>query len=257
MSDLKVHVQDGVLRVTINRPHKRNALSRSLLGALRETFVAQAADESLHYAVLTGEGDQCFAAGGDLAEFDALRSRDDAGALFDAASAALDAVRAFPAPVVAALNGAALGGGAELALACDYRVAAAHARTGFVQATLAITTGFGGAVDLVAALGPARAMHALGTAGSWPADMARSLGLVDAIAAPDQPLDEAVAVFMQPFIDRPAHLVRALKRMTSTYRVASADQRDAERQGFVRTWTDAAHWDAVARMLAARREKET
>src|SRR5262249_10950112 len=127
-SDILVAAADGILRVEINRPDKRNALSGEVLRALSETFAAHSSDDSLRVAILRGAGDNCFAAGGDLRELSAITTREGAAAMATEAKAALDRVRDFPVPVVAALNGDAMGGGAELALACDFRIAAAHAR---------------------------------------------------------------------------------------------------------------------------------
>lgn len=243
----------GVLYVTINRPHKRNALNRATLDMLRGVFSEAARDPRLHAVVLTGAGDRSFAAGGDLREFDALRSEADARALFDHAAATLDAIRATPVPVIAALNGTALGGGAELAIACDYRIAAPHACVGFVQATLAITTGFSGGADLVALLGPARAMRLLAQAVVLDAEEARSLGLIDGVSADGQSLGDYAAQFAQPFVDRPAHVVRAVKRIAAgPRRATAASTRDEERAAFVATWTAPEHWAEAQKFLDRR-----
>jgi len=253
-SPVLTSVRGGVLHVTINRPDKRNALNRATLDALGETFADAAHAAELHAVVLSAAGDRSFAAGGDLREFDALRSDADAGALFDHAAAALDAIRAMPVPVIAALNGTALGGGAELAIACDYRVAAAHACIGFVQATLAITTGFSGAADLFALLGPARAMRVLAEARVLEASEALTLGLLDDVCAQDQPLDECVAQFVKPFVGRPPHVIRAMKQIAAAHRSAlSQATRAAERAAFVATWTAPAHWEQAQKFLDRQR----
>ena len=149
------------LQVTINRPDRRNALSLELLDRLGETFTRYAADTTLKCAVLTAAGDRCFAAGGDLRELAVVRSEADTLAMSRRARAALAAVRCFPVPVLAALNGHALGGGAELALACDLRVATPQTELGFLQAQLNVTTAWGGGIDLLALLGPARGLALL------------------------------------------------------------------------------------------------
>jgi enoyl-CoA hydratase len=246
--------RDGVLYVTINRPDKRNALNHATLATLRDVFSDAPCDMALRVVVLTGAGERSFAAGGDLREFDALRSEADAAALFDHAAATLDAIRATPVPVIAALNGTALGGGAELAMACDYRIAAPHAGLGFVQATLAITTGFSGGADLFALLGPARAMHVLAQAAVWSAQEARALGVIDGVCADGQALAECVAQFAQPFVDRPAHVVRAVKRIAAAHRRALwASTRDEERAAFIATWTAPEHWVQAQKFLDRRR----
>ena len=174
---------DGILRVTINRPEKRNALSRAVLDELGQVFAGHAADEALRVAVLTAAGSHSFAAGGDLRDLAAVRTREGAAAMATQARTALDAIRRFPVPVVAALNGVALGGGAELAVACDLRIAAAHAGIGFVQGQLNIATAWGGGIDLMRLLGPARGLAVLGRSEVLGAAQAHALGLVDAVAA--------------------------------------------------------------------------
>lgn len=127
---------DGVLRLTLARPEKRNALSDGLIAAIGATFAEWSTREDVSLAVLTGSGDKAFASGGDLKELDALRGEAEARAFAARTRAAFDHIRRFPVPVLAILNGDALGGGAELAMACDQRLALAHARIGFLQAKL-------------------------------------------------------------------------------------------------------------------------
>jgi enoyl-CoA hydratase len=247
-------VRNGILYVTINREEKRNALSRATLAALREAFAEAAHDTALHAVVLSGAGERSFAAGGDLREFDALRSDADARALFDHAATTLDAIRATSVPVIAALNGTALGGGAELAVACDYRLAARHAGIGFVQATLAITTGFGGAADLFALLGNARAMRVLAEAKVLAPHEAQEYGLVDEVCDEGQTLDALVARFVQPFAERSPHVIRGIKQLANAHRRAACQaMRDAERDAFAATWTAPEHWERAQKFLERRR----
>src|SRR5512139_3850350 len=131
MSNLLRAYERGVLRVTINRAEKRNALSREVLRELRAVFETHARQDDLKLAIVAGAGELAFSSGGDLDDLGQVRDEEAAVAFAADATAALDAVRLFPVPTIAALNGIALGGGAELALACDMRIAAAHARIGF------------------------------------------------------------------------------------------------------------------------------
>ncbi|MEP9356479.1 enoyl-CoA hydratase/isomerase family protein [Xanthobacter sp. KR7-65] len=251
---LQVAVTGARLDVTINRPQARNALSLETLHELQTVFTRFADAPDICAAVLTGAGDRAFAAGGDLKELNDRRSTAEAGALFDAGRAALDAVRSFPVPVVAALNGVALGGGAELALACDFRIAAAHARIGFVQAQLGLTTGFGGGADLNAALGPRRAMGLLLAAEPLAPAEAQRLGLLDAVAGEGESLAELVDRVVAPILGRPPALVRDLKAMALAARDPSwrAAFSTEERARFIRAWTSQEHWAAAERMLARR-----
>ncbi len=246
---------DGVLWLSIHRPERRNALSLDCLDALRDALLACDAHAELKLVVLRGSGDKAFAAGGDLQEFDALRSARDAEAIFDRAAAALDAVRACPVPVVAALNGVALGGGAELAMSCDYRIAAQHARIGFVQASLGITTGFGGGAAVLRRLGRAGAMRLLAQARLYSADEALQQGLVDRVCAPGQSLEDCVTEFAAPFLERAPHLVRAIKQLLGSA-APDAGQRAQERAAFAATWEHPLHWQLLAGMQQARMSKE-
>lgn len=241
------------LQVTINRPERRNALSLELLDRLGDAFTLHAADASLKCVVLTATGDRCFAAGGDLKELDAVRSEADTLAMSRRARAALDAVRRFPVPVIAALNGHALGGGAELAMACDLRVAAAQAELGFLQAQLNVTTAWGGGIDVLAQLGPARGLALLLEARRIPAGEALQLGLLQRVCGPHEALAECTDRLIAPLLQRPVQVLRAYKSLALEARLA-LHQRLAtvEERGFTTTWIHADHWAAAGQALAPR-----
>lgn len=248
MTALLVERQDAVLRLTINRPEKRNALSLALLDEIGATLTANATDAGIRCAVITASGDKCFAAGGDLQELDAIRSEADTRAMSRRGRAALDCVRAFPVPVVAALNGHALGGGAELAVACDLRVAAPHAEIGFLQAQLAVTTAWGGGIDLALTVGDRRALRILSTSARLEAARALDLGLVDWVCAPGQPLDTCLGSFLEPYLARTRNVLVGFKAASAALRrKVHADLAPVEEEQFVRSWTHPDHWDAVAK----------
>src|SRR3546814_594340 len=125
---------NGQIRLVINRPHKHNALSRSVLGELSRTVTQYGRDAGTRFIVLQGAGERYFAAGGDLVDLSSVRTREAARDMSVESRDALDAIRDCDVPVIAYLNGDAIGGGAELALACDMRVMAATARIGYLQA---------------------------------------------------------------------------------------------------------------------------
>lgn len=241
------------LQVTINRPERRNALSLELLDRLGETFTRFAADTSLKCAVLTATGDRCFAAGGDLKELDAVRSEAGTLAMSRRARTALDAVRRFPVPVIAALNGHALGGGAELAMACDLRVATSQTELGFLQAQLNVTTAWGGGIDLLALLGPARGLALLLEARRIPAAEALQLGLLQRVCAPQESLAEGTERLLAPLLQRPVQVLRAYKALALETRLALHERlTTTEENGFTRTWVHADHWAAAEQALAPR-----
>lgn len=236
-----------VLNLTINRPEKRNALSLSLLDEIAATLARNAGDDGIRCAVITGAGDKCFAAGGDLRELDAIRSAEDTRAMSRRGRAALEQVRSFPVPVVAALNGHALGGGAELAVACDLRVAAPHAEIGFLQAQLNVTTAWGGGIDLALTVGDRRALRILSTSARLEAARALDLGLVDWVCAPGQPLDACLATFLEPYLARSRDVLAGFKATAVAYRRrVHAELAPIEEENFVRAWTHEDHWAAVA-----------
>lgn len=193
-SELIVGRHGAVLHLTINRPEKRNALALALLDEIGATLTSHASDPGILCAVITGAGDKCFAAGGDLQELDAIRSAADTRAMSRRGRAALDQVRAFPVPVIATLNGPALGGGAELALACDLRIAAEHASFGLPEVTRGIVPGAGGTQRLPRLVGPERALDLILTGRRIDAAEALRIGLVSRVVPPAELLAQARAL---------------------------------------------------------------
>ena len=256
-AEVLASVEQGLLRVTINRPEKRNPLSRAVLARLAQVFEEQRGNDALLLAVLSGAGDKSFAAGGDLRDLEEVRTLDEARALFDLGNGAFDAIRSFPVPVVAALNGLALGGGAELAVACDVRIAAAHARIGFVQGTLNIPTAWGGGSDLAAILGPARALELLCSARVLSAAEAHAAGLVEAVAPEGEPFGAFVERYTEPWMKQRPQVMRAFKWQCAARKLgmprAEADLRD--RDLFARAWCHAEHWQAAKDILSKEAKK--
>ena len=247
-----MQVDGPLLRVTIDRPEKRNALSRPVLEELRGVFEMHAKDEGLKAAVLRGAGDKSFAAGGDLRDLNALRTREEATEMAERAKATLDAIRRFPVPVVAALNGDALGGGAELALACDFRVAASHSRIGFLQGLLHITTAWGGGVDLFRKLGHSQALWLLCTGALLDAEAAHAADLIERVAGADESLEDALDDFLAPVLRMAPQVLRAFKALALEIAARSPraplDARETEL--FSEVWVHPDHWEAAERFLA-------
>jgi len=251
--DLLVARHDaGLAWITLNRPAKHNALSRSLLGALARAIRTAGADATTRCIVLCGAGRHYFAAGGDLVDLGTVRTKAATRRMVDEASAALDAVRNCPVPVIAYLNGDALGGGAELAVACDIRVAAPHAHVGYVHGRLAITSAWGGGSDLCELVGSARAMRMMARCESVDAATASAWGLVDAIVDDDA----AVHAFVEPMLALSPLMLRGVKAQTRAWRdgLPRVARLAVERDHIVATWVDDAHWLAVEGFLTRRRK---
>jgi enoyl-CoA hydratase/carnithine racemase len=168
---------DGVVLLRLNNP-PMNALSIALLAALRDRARGIGADTK---AVVIAGGDKAFAAGADISEFcDQEAARKIAAVFRDA----FDAVAAIPRPVIASIHGYALGGGIELACACDFRIAGETARMGQPEILLGIIPGAGGTQRLARLVGPARAKEMIFSGRQLRADEAHAIGLVDRVAAP-------------------------------------------------------------------------
>ncbi|MEO0683086.1 MAG: enoyl-CoA hydratase/isomerase family protein, partial [Pseudomonadota bacterium] len=182
---LRISRDGAVVRLTLDRPAARNALSRGLKAALEAALARIAGDEGVRAVVLTGAGDRAFCAGNDIRE----RVADpddpaDAAAHHGADHRLADALEALPQPVICAINGAAMGGGLELALACDLRLAVAEARLGLPEVKIGAMPSIGGTQRLARLVGAGWARRLAFTGDPVSGEEAARLGLVEA-APPD------------------------------------------------------------------------
>lgn len=197
MSLVLVHTQDGIATITLNRPEKLNALTRALCEELIAALRAASTDSSIRVLVVTGAG-RAFCAGADLTILGT-----DGDALVRAGREIALLIRSAPQPVIAAVNGAAAGGGANLALACDYKVAADSATIGEVFAKLGLGPDWGGSFFLPRLAGTARALELLWSARMVPAAEAHTLGLFDRVVPADR-LETEVRTLAQAWATFPA-----------------------------------------------------
>jgi enoyl-CoA hydratase/carnithine racemase len=207
---LSLSVADGVARIVIRRPARRNAFSRAMWRRLSALLAEAAAEPSLGALLLAGEGGQ-FSAGADIAEFEATYAE---AATAEAANAeiaeAVEALAGFAAPTIAAISGACVGGGVSLALACDLRVADATARFAVTPARLGLIYSHADTRRLVRAVGAARAKELLFTGRMVPAEEAARIGLVCTLAEDAEAEADRLAASLAAG-SRPA--LRAIKRM--------------------------------------------
>ena len=253
-SDAMVLVHEphpGAVWITVNRAPKHNALARPVLAELAAAVRVAGTRDDVRYLVVTGAGDRYFAAGGDLRDLASVRDEAAVLAMMEEAGAALEAIRSCPVPVIALLNGDAIGGGAELALACDMRLQSAHARIGYIQAKLGITSAWGGGPDLFRLIGPAHAMRMMSRCELVSAPQALAWGLADAVIS-DGPQGHDLAAFIKPLNHCPPQVLRGIKAQAIAARqgLGWAAHRAIEQKHLVQTWLHDDHWAASEKLLS-------
>ncbi len=180
LETLLVDVQDSIATVTINRPEKRNALTNQVLDDLRELFEALQEEDSVRGIVISGAGEKAFAAGADITELQRLRVKSGERASVKG-QAVFSLIESTGKPVIAAVEGYALGGGCELALACHLRVASKTARFGLPEVGLGIMPGYGGTQRLPRLVGKGRALELILDGNPVDAEKAYHMGLVNKV----------------------------------------------------------------------------
>jgi len=189
-NNLLIEIADGTAIVTINRPAALNALTVEVLEELAAAFAELAQDASVACVILTGSGAKAFVAGADIAAMQSLDAV-SAGSFARLGHEVLNAIENFPKPVVAAVNGFALGGGCELAMACDIRIAAENARFGQPEVNLGVIPGFGGTLRLTRLVGKGRAKELIFTGDMINAQEAYRIGLANKVVAAEELLATA------------------------------------------------------------------
>ncbi|WP_129116806.1 enoyl-CoA hydratase/isomerase family protein [Halegenticoccus tardaugens] len=205
---VELDVEDGVATLTVDRPDRLNALNLETLAAIEEALAA-AEDGDARALVLTGAGEKAFVAGADI-EYMRDLSTPEAQAYAELGHRVADAVETFPAPAIAAVNGYAFGGGCELALACDLRVASERAVLGQTEIDLGIVPGWGGTQRLPRLVGDEVARRLIFFGERVDATDALEYGLVGEVVAHDQ-LDGYVAEMASELASKPAFALRAAK----------------------------------------------
>ena len=234
MVDLEL--DDGLAVITIDRPHARNAISLSTMDRLAEALDGA---EGARALVITGTGDKAFVSGGDLKELAAIRTEEDAAAMARKMRAVCDRIAAFPGPVLAALNGHALGGGAEVAVSADIRIAADDIRIGFNQVALEIMPAWGGAERLAALVGRSRALLLAGTGEILDAAEAERVGLVQRVV-PRAAFEHEWRSVARKLAKLPAGEVKRVIAGTTPEEAIAA---------FARLWVADAHWIAADKVM--------
>jgi len=225
--ELRVERREFIELWTIDREALRNAISMALLRELKVHLARVALDSALRCVVLTGAGERAFSAGADLKER-ALMSAKDVGEFHALLRQALDAIEAAPQVFIAALNGAALGGGLELSLACDLRLAADSAELGLPEVALGIIPGGGGTQRLPRLVGLSRAKDLVLTARRVPAAEALAMGLVSQVVPRPRLVPEALSLAERVARNAPVALRQAKRALALGLALPLAEALDLE-----------------------------
>lgn len=214
--NLITSLNNGILTITINRPDKLNALSQGVLTDLRAAVEKVYANEAIKAVIITGAGEKAFVAGADISEFRGL-SVEAGRALAANGQAIFNLIERSPKPFVAAVNGFALGGGCELAMACHVRVASDSARFGQPEVNLGLIPGYGGTQRLVQLIGKGKAFELLMTADMVKADEALSLGLVTHVVPASDLLTKAEEILLKINGKAPVAIAKVIECVNAFY----------------------------------------
>ncbi len=180
------NLSNHIFTITINRPDKLNALNKEVIGELAIALKEVYTNEAIKAAIITGSGAKAFVAGADISEFLSLDANQGAALAQRGQDTVFSKIEHCPKPIVAAVNGFALGGGCELAMACHFRVASETAKFGQPEVNLGLIPGYGGTQRLVQLIGKGKAMELMLTGNMITANEALSLGLVNHVTSPEE-----------------------------------------------------------------------
>jgi enoyl-CoA hydratase len=240
---------DGIAILTFNRPDALNALDLAAMAAFAAQVAALVANDRVRVVIVTGAGKSAFCSGGDLYELSQLTTEEQARDFITLMGDALFKLEHLPVPVIAAINGYALGGGSEIALACDMRYADEKVRMGFVQIRLALTPGWGAGQRLMRVVGYAKAMDLLLHGHVMRAKELQALGLANKIVDEGIALDHAL-YFARHIVQHPPDAVRGVKALLRAGREQPyIEALQTERDIFPPLWAAKPHLDAVEDFL--------
>jgi enoyl-CoA hydratase len=216
-------IKDGISVITINRPDKLNALNKTVMEELARAVAEVIQNRDVSGAVITGAGPKAFVAGADISEFVGL-SAAEGKALAEKGQEIFFTIERSPKPIIAAVNGFALGGGCELAMACHFRIASENARFGQPEVNLGLIPGYGGTQRLTQLVGKGRAIELLITGANIDAAKALQYGLVNEVTPPNAVLERAISILQ---------LVRTKAPLAVAHCIAAANAVfDGSRSGF-------------------------
>jgi enoyl-CoA hydratase len=204
--------------ITINRPKKLNALNRETIQELHDAFEALEAEKEIKVVILTGSGEKAFVAGADISKFADFSEKEGGKLAAEGQKLLFDFVETLSKPVIAAVNGFALGGGLELAMACHFRVGSHNARMGLPEVSLGVIPGYGGTQRLPQLVGKGRAMEMIMTGGMIDVDRALDYGLVNHVVSQENLLSFCEDLAEKIAKNSPVALGHAIKAVNAGFK---------------------------------------
>lgn len=216
--NILVATENNIATITINRPTKLNALNKATIQELHEAFKAAENDTDINVILLTGSGEKAFVAGADISEFANFSVEEGAQLAAQGQELLFDFVENLKTPVIAAINGFALGGGLELAMACHFRVASENAKMGLPEVSLGVIPGYGGTQRLPQLIGKGKAMELIMTAGMLNAQEALDWKLVNYVVPSAELLDFCTGIAQKILKNSPVAISTAIKAINANYK---------------------------------------
>ena len=217
MENIFIEKQDNIAVVTINRPTKLNALNKATIQELHGGFKVLNEDKSVKAIIITGSGEKAFVAGADISEFANFSIAEGQQLATEGQALLFDFVQNLSTPVIAAVNGFALGGGLELAMACHFRIASTNAKMGLPEVTLGVIPGYGGTQRLAQLIGKGRAMELIMTAGMIDAETAKNYGLVNHVVAQEELLEFAKGIATKISNNSTVAIAKAIQAINANF----------------------------------------
>lgn len=216
-NNITTALNNNITTITINRPSKLNALNKETIEELNDAFKVADARKGTKVIIITGSGEKAFVAGADISEFANFNTKEGKKLAAKGQELLFDFVENLSTPVIAAVNGFALGGGLELAMACHFRIASDNAKMGLPEVSLGVIPGYGGTQRLPQLVGKGRAMELIMTAGMIDANTALNYGLVNHVVKQEKLLQLCQKIATKISNNSSVAIAAAIKAVNANY----------------------------------------
>jgi len=216
--NLLTNSENGIFTITINRPDKLNALNKATISELHKALESVTADKSVKVVIITGAGNKAFVAGADIAEFASFNVNEGSAFSAEGHKMVFNYIENFNKPVIAAVNGFALGGGLELAMACHLSVASVNAKMGLPEVSLGVIPGYGGTQRLTQLVGRGKAFEMIMTGEMVTAEDAKQLRLINHVTTPEELMPKCIELAGKMMNKSSVAIASAIKAINSRFK---------------------------------------